>query len=486
MLPLGTANAGNGQNPAVEGSGAAGPALRPCRPPSPAWLLLSGAGLLAAAGAVLLPYDPGLGLGLVGAAVLAAACSRAVWVAMLVGFLSPLSLMRLHIPGGAFLVGFALPTGMVLALAVALLLTRRSAVPVGPVELAVVALGAWSWITAGWSHAPLDSVLWSGRLGVMVALVLSLRVVVMRYPNASTWLWIGFLLGSLVLCASALADLLQARLAVGRLSVWGLNANRFAYYAACGAVVGCGFATIRRGIAGGAAAMASVAMALAVLASGSRTAIAACAVGVLWLLGRAPRAALKLVLVGALAAGVVAWASTGGDTHGLWGVQRLLGGPSAVRAGFTGRSTLWRAGGEMALGSPLGGLGAGSFPDQCSIYMAQAGIAIGVPVAFPPSPHSICVGAIAEQGLVGLGLLLFALLATWPAGRRAAGLRTNPGVRLAAAVLLTSLVAGLCEDVRLDETIWMAVGVIPSTAYAAAPSASQAEPPADHTTPSYW
>ncbi|MGI8624706.1 MAG: O-antigen ligase family protein [Solirubrobacteraceae bacterium] len=96
---------------------------------------------------------------------------------------------------------------------------------------------------------------------------------------------------------------------------------------------------------------------------------------------------------------------------------RLLGDTSG-----SGRTDIWQVGLRMVADNPVAGVGANNFPANNIRYLIQPGVIADdyYIVDVPKVPHNIYLQALAELGIIGLGLFLTIIGVSLSAGLRAA------------------------------------------------------------------
>jgi hypothetical protein len=164
------------------------------------------------------------------------------------------------------------------------------------------------------------------------------------------------------------------------------------------------------------------------------------------------RAGLAVVAVAAVVGGLLAVGNPVDYAHRKVDEFESLqvNATASTRLTTTGgqRSDLWRVAWQAFEDHPIGGLGAGSYPVA---YYAHRATDRNL-----NNPHSLFLGALAETGIVGLGLLLAYLAGV--AGTIAAGWRrASPPVRRSAAAL-ASVGAVLIGQSAVD-WMWLIPGL---------------------------
>jgi O-antigen ligase len=137
----------------------------------------------------------------------------------------------------------------------------------------------------------------------------------------------------------------------------------------------------------------------------------------------------------------------------------------------TGRTELWRAGLDVAHDHPFAGVGIGNFVVVSERYAQQVGpVKYAEVLIDDPKPvHNTIIEALAETGVVGLGLLILALGACMGATRRAARrLRAvgRPDLELTAQLVLVAqiaiLAAGMFLPMTYSRQLWMLLAIGPA------------------------
>src|SRR5436190_9797807 len=131
-------------------------------------------------------------------------------------------------------------------------------------------------------------------------------------------------------------------------------------------------------------------------------------------------------------------------------LERLQTTRADIESGYFGhRGFIWRAGLEVAREHPLVGLGAGTF-----------GAAVEPTLGFQWSSHSVPLGILVEDGLVGLLVFLAIIGAAFTALRRAPRLPRRFGI-----VLLVALgVGSLSLEWGYRKQFWFVLGIVAAEA----------------------
>jgi O-antigen ligase len=295
-------------------------------------------------------------------------------------------------------------------------------------DLVPLTLGLWALSSTLWTTAPDATFSFSFYYLACVGLfILCRRIIVDR--RSLIYLLAAFLAGCLVSVGAMVVTWISTGGAeLHRLSIEGLNANYIGYSLATGvagaaALWAFGPASLRERTA---LALSGVALLVGIMMSGCRSAlVSAVAAGGLLALrgGRQRRSYDVVILVGALAAGVLAFQMLPESTQ-----VRLvtLTDPSYDPAGkndLSGRLYVWPIALDLLWDSPLLGIGAGAFASVNPL-------GIGV--------HNVFLSVAVELGLVGLTLYLASV---WLVFRPAFSAPRGSRVGLATAAMLVSWVA---------------------------------------------
>jgi len=173
----------------------------------------------------------------------------------------------------------------------------------------------------------------------------------------------------------------------------------------------------------------------------------------------------RQAILGAMLAGVVVLGGFVALNPGV--LDRTTSGDSTG----TGRTELWRTGLEVTRDHPLAGVGVGNFVVVSSEYVREVGPVTHAEVLIddPKPVHNTVLEALAETGIIGLGLLVVAIGACMGATRRAAlRLRAvgRPDLELTAQLVLVAQVAILAAGMFLPMTysrqLWMLLAIGPA------------------------
>ena len=176
--------------------------------------------------------------------------------------------------------------------------------------------------------------------------------------------------------------------------------------------------------------------------------------------GRARRAFVSLVIVGALV-GVVLIGANGSGT-----VSRLTSNSTS------GRSSIWTVGWRMVEAHPVIGVGSGNYTVVEPNYLSSApgAIARGDLIVVTPLPaHNIYLHILAEMGVVGLVLFLAVVMLALRAAVRAVRLfevRGDRALEVLGRTLVVALIGILAADFfvsdQYSKQLWLLLGMGPA------------------------
>ena len=155
----------------------------------------------------------------------------------------------------------------------------------------------------------------------------------------------------------------------------------------------------------------------------------------------------------------------------------FLASPSALEratsfdAGGNGRAELWLVAWRMSEDRPLAGFGIANFPFESHNYVREPGNLnfVRLIVDEPHVAHNVYLQQLAETGIVGLGLLLFVIVACLTAAVRAARRFDALGdgalatlARASAVAMVGFLVASTFISDSTDKRLWIVLALGPA------------------------
>jgi len=321
---------------------------------------------------------------------------------------------------------------------------QRGLVREHPVAAVILVLfGTWTAVSAVWAESPAAALDAASRW-ILNLTMFPIVYAAVRQPRHVQWLFALFVFGALL---SAGVGVATGTADTGRLGGSGVNANGLGELLIVAVMLaGALGADPRASVPARAVALVAAALAIgALLATVSRGAT----IGLLAALvlapvligpGRRAVAVVLVVLATALAASYLVAVAPRGNA------QRL----TTPDATGSGRTDIWKVGWRMVQANPVVGVGAGNYANSTIHYLLKPGTLTRSDyiVDDPKAAHNVYLQALAELGVVGLGLFLaivgFALLTLVRAAQafRSAGERTmellSRGLLIALAGLLAS------------------------------------------------
>jgi putative inorganic carbon (HCO3(-)) transporter len=343
---------------------------------------------------------------------------------------------------------------------------------------AILALGAWVLLSAGWATdaALAYETLFRFLLAVSYALAFAVLV---RTRMQVAGILATLAVAALIFGALEFFEYVRSqpgeRLLEVRATGFQGDPNYFALYQvfALPAALAIG-ATSSRGFVRAVSVAAVGVIVLSVVASLSRGGLLALAAVVLVTmvvparaLFPAPTAKLRYLAALLVAAALVAASGAGRFVER---VETILPGESVAAASSSGRIDLWRAAWHGFKQHPIEGLGAGNFRAEGPALVHSApGVdarAIYGPLREPRFIHNMYLGPLTELGLVGFTLLMLVLGLTartlFSVHRRARAARDAMLARFSAAILVSLFgfsVAGFFLSVEFGKPLWIVVGL---------------------------